>query len=231
MKSAHRFGLRIAKRWASKSPKIDFSKDYYGILGLTFPCSLRQIRVRFLIEAKKWHPDMFQEGTVERKRFALDQFLLIQEAYEVLRTESSKRQYDNVLYPQKQRVEMYQSYVNPNNMNNSSKVGGGTGMPNFGARAVRYRNAAPIITDDYDAIERKIKELLMDKNAVRDHPNTGFTSTKHSPVGQALRNLAMGVEKDHMKLRNDHCEDIASTFKNTNRGLDYTQKKEEKEVE
>jgi len=66
---------------------IDFSKDYYKILGINSSASKPEIRKAYLTLAKKYHPDA--PGGNENK------FKEVGEAWEILSNETSKSQYDS----------------------------------------------------------------------------------------------------------------------------------------
>jgi curved DNA-binding protein CbpA len=61
-------------------------RDYYAILGLTRDMSAGMVRKRYLMLAKRWHPDK-PTGDVKR-------FQEIQEAYGVLGDPAKRRAYD-----------------------------------------------------------------------------------------------------------------------------------------
>lgn len=67
-------------------------KDYYKILNLnTNKVSEQEIRVAFREQAKKYHPDINNQGSKSEERFKD-----INEAYRVLSSASSKRKYDRM---------------------------------------------------------------------------------------------------------------------------------------
>lgn len=73
-------------RYSQNIPKFDPSKNYYQLLDLSYDSSKAAIRNSYLNLAKRYHPDINPKGK--------DKFTLIQEAYQVLSNDSSKKLYD-----------------------------------------------------------------------------------------------------------------------------------------
>jgi curved DNA-binding protein CbpA len=67
---------------------VDFSRDYYEIMGLENTASSEDIKKAYRELAKKYHPDINKSSTSE------ELFKLISEAYEVLSDETRRTQYD-----------------------------------------------------------------------------------------------------------------------------------------
>jgi len=67
---------------------VDFSQDYYEILGLTSKATSDDIKKAYRELAKKYHPDINKSSTSE------ELFKLISEAYEVLGDDAKRTQYD-----------------------------------------------------------------------------------------------------------------------------------------
>ena len=67
---------------------MDFSQDYYEILGLNSKATSDDIKKAYRELAKKYHPDINKSSTSE------ELFKLISEAYEVLSDETKRTQYD-----------------------------------------------------------------------------------------------------------------------------------------
>ena len=67
---------------------MDFSRDYYEILGLESKATSKDIKKAYRELAKKYHPDINKSSTSE------ELFKLISEAYEVLSDETKRTQYD-----------------------------------------------------------------------------------------------------------------------------------------
>lgn len=67
---------------------MDFSRDYYEIMGLENTASSEDIKKAYRELAKKYHPDINKSSTSE------ELFKLISEAYEVLSDDTRRTQYD-----------------------------------------------------------------------------------------------------------------------------------------
>ena len=67
-------------------------KDYYKILELNFGANIQEIKLSYRKLAFKYHPDVSKEINSSAK------FIEITEAYEILRNEQSKNQYDNIYF-------------------------------------------------------------------------------------------------------------------------------------
>lgn len=65
-------------------------KDYYKVLGISEEASQDDIRKRYRRLARKYHPDVSDEPDAE------DRFKEVSEAYEVLRDQDKRRQYDDL---------------------------------------------------------------------------------------------------------------------------------------
>ena len=78
-------------------------KDYYSILGISFPSSQDEINNAYRQMAKKWHPDLNQGRDVT------DMMKDINEAAEILRDPIKKQRYDaEYAFAFKQEKETYQ---------------------------------------------------------------------------------------------------------------------------
>jgi hypothetical protein len=71
------------------------ARDYYVILGVSPSASTEEIRRAFRQRALEVHPDRHPD----RRDWATNQFQLINEAYDVLRQGSLRREYDRVRWP------------------------------------------------------------------------------------------------------------------------------------
>ncbi|HTY90786.1 MAG TPA: DnaJ domain-containing protein [Methanocella sp.] len=67
---------------------MDFSQDYYEILGLNSNATSDDIKKAYRELAKKYHPDINRSSTSE------ELFKLISEAYEVLSDDAKRKEYD-----------------------------------------------------------------------------------------------------------------------------------------
>lgn len=67
---------------------MDFSRDYYEIMGVESTASTEDIKKAYKKLAKKYHPDINKSSTSE------ELFKLISEAHEVLSDETKRTQYD-----------------------------------------------------------------------------------------------------------------------------------------
>ncbi len=70
---------------------MDFSKDYYKVLGIKDTAGSEQIRKAYRALALKYHPDKNKDD-----RVIAEHFHRIKEAYEILSDGMKKRQYDAV---------------------------------------------------------------------------------------------------------------------------------------
>lgn len=76
---------------------MDFSKDYYSILGVSWTASQSDIRAAYRALALRWHPDMHAGETPGKIREAEERFKEINEAYAVLSDYRHRRIYDRYL--------------------------------------------------------------------------------------------------------------------------------------
>jgi curved DNA-binding protein CbpA len=76
----------ISNTYTNKN--VDFSRDYYEILGLDGKATSEDIKKAYRELAKKYHPDINKSSTSE------ELFKLISEAYEVLSDDTRRTQYD-----------------------------------------------------------------------------------------------------------------------------------------
>lgn len=85
--------------------------DYYRLLGVSRNASANEIRKAYRTAAKKYHPDMNVNSSVEVKTVSSMKFLLIQEAKETL-LDNTKRQEYNVKYDKyKSRQKQIDIYI------------------------------------------------------------------------------------------------------------------------
>lgn len=76
---------------------MDFSKDYYGILGGSRTASSSDIRSAYRALALRWHPDMHAGEAPEKIREAEERFKEINDAYAVLSDFEQRKIYDRYL--------------------------------------------------------------------------------------------------------------------------------------
>lgn len=72
---------------------MDYSKDYYNILGLTYPADIKDIKSKYRKLAMRYHPDKCKNAECEK------QFKLITEAFDILSDDRSKSNYDSFYSP------------------------------------------------------------------------------------------------------------------------------------
>ena len=63
--------------------------EYYRVLGLTKSATDKEIKIAFRRLARKYHPDVNQNDDVLKNKF-----LKVNEAYEVLSNEKTRKDYD-----------------------------------------------------------------------------------------------------------------------------------------
>ncbi len=80
------------------------AKDYYAILGVLPTATLDEIRSAYRSLVKQFHPDHFGRDS--------SPFLNVQEAYEVLGNQSSRREYDHTLR-QRQAIHIHRGKPGP----------------------------------------------------------------------------------------------------------------------
>lgn len=76
--------------------KIDNSKNYYKILGVTEDASEEEIKKSYKKLAIQWHPDKFVNESEEKKNEAHQKFTEINEANSILGDPDKKSQYDRL---------------------------------------------------------------------------------------------------------------------------------------
>ena len=81
----------------------------YELLGVSREADRREISKAYRKLAQKWHPDMFR--TQEDKEVAEKKFMKVATAYETLRDEESRADYDYMLdHPEEMWRNMYRYY-------------------------------------------------------------------------------------------------------------------------
>lgn len=74
---------------------MDFEKDYYAVLNVSPTATDKEIRDAYRQLARQFHPDVNKNSNADER------FIQIQEAYEVLNNQSSRKKYDHWLEHQK----------------------------------------------------------------------------------------------------------------------------------
>jgi hypothetical protein len=74
--------------WFNQEQKPDEMPTFYAVLGIKRRDTLDEIKKAYRISARTWHPD------VNKEHDAANQFIKIQQAYEVLSNEMMRRKYD-----------------------------------------------------------------------------------------------------------------------------------------
>jgi hypothetical protein len=76
-------------------------ESYYEILGITEKCKREDIKRAYIELCKNYHPDKLPPDTPEGARnFIAERMSLINEAYEVLKNENSRNNYDRIIESQ-----------------------------------------------------------------------------------------------------------------------------------
>ena len=83
------FPERVLLAWFdSSAPAVSKANTLYGVLGVKNDASLDEIKLAYRRLARQWHPDVCREPD------AKEQFIRIQQAYEVLSNEAQRKKYD-----------------------------------------------------------------------------------------------------------------------------------------
>lgn len=75
-------------------------KDYYFVLGVSKGADLKKIKDAYRVAVKKYHPDKTHTKMSAKK------FMEIKEAYETLRDEKKRKQYDQEFTPQTSEIRI-----------------------------------------------------------------------------------------------------------------------------
>jgi hypothetical protein len=90
--------LKVLRQWFEGSSKEKINPNdaltFYGILGVKRDATDKEIKKAYRIAAKTWHPDVNDDPG------AIEQFRLVQNAYEILR--DNRKKYDAGLFLQSQ---------------------------------------------------------------------------------------------------------------------------------
>lgn len=71
-------------------------KDYYDILGIEYGASLEEIKRAWKRKMRQYHPDRFANADEEGRKRANEMAKLVNEAYQTLKDEESRRRYDQI---------------------------------------------------------------------------------------------------------------------------------------
>jgi len=95
-----------------EEPPVDIycgDRDCYSVLGVERDSGRREISKAYRKLAQRWHPDMFR--TEEEKAVGEKKFMQIATAYETLRDDESRAEYDYMLdHPEEMWRNMYRYY-------------------------------------------------------------------------------------------------------------------------
>ncbi|KAL7565559.1 hypothetical protein ACA910_003831 [Epithemia clementina (nom. ined.)] len=100
-------GRRSRSQQRQKQPKNN-PDDYYGVLGVQKTASTKDIKSAYRKLALDWHPDKVQD--VDKKEFAQQKFMELQQAYDVLSDDDKREVYDKY---GKQGLEMLERGQDP----------------------------------------------------------------------------------------------------------------------
>ncbi|KAK2198209.1 bifunctional DnaJ domain/Chaperone J-domain superfamily/Chaperone protein AtJ6-like/DnaJ domain [Babesia duncani] len=86
--------VRKCARHFLKNPKMAKSKRLYELLGIDENATTRDIVKAYRITALKTHPDKLGQLSEEDRQVAKESFIQLQHAYDILRDEEKRRNYD-----------------------------------------------------------------------------------------------------------------------------------------
>ena len=89
-------------------------KDYYEILGIELGATPQEIKSAYRNMSKKWHPD--KNPNLDVKEIMQD----INEAYTILKKETSRQRYDVEYKNFKEKIKQYTSYNNASSNNDKT---------------------------------------------------------------------------------------------------------------
>ena len=82
------FPYSALKEWFGQEQKPDEAPTFYAVLGVKRKATQDEIKKAYRLAARTWHPDVNKEPD------AHEQFLKIQNAYEILKEDQTRRKYD-----------------------------------------------------------------------------------------------------------------------------------------
>lgn len=118
---------------------MDYSVDYYQILGILDTANQEEIRRAYHSLALLWHPDMHIGESPERIAAAEENFKIIAQAYEILSDPQKRIEYDRHRACYNQRVEQrnYQRSARQSQQHHNG-AGGGYSRQYYGSRYGYY---------------------------------------------------------------------------------------------
>lgn len=78
-------------------------KNYYQIIGVDKDASQEEIKHTYLLKVKKYHPDTYNGD----KDFALEKTRELNEAYDVLKDETKRAEYDGTIIKEKKSSPLW----------------------------------------------------------------------------------------------------------------------------
>lgn len=118
---------------------MDYSVDYYQILGILDTANQEEIRRAYRSLALLWHPDMHIGESPERIAAAEENFKIIAQAYEILSDPQKRIEYDRLRACYNQRTEQrnYHRSAGQSQQHHNSE-GGGYSRQYYGSRYGYY---------------------------------------------------------------------------------------------
>jgi len=190
--------------------KVDFSKDYYFVLNIPINATKKEVKRSFANLAKKYHPDVNVNKTQQERSEAAKRFEEILDAYEILKDDKLRTDYDVVRKP-KEKKRNNMRFVRPEWLFHQDAM---EFQMEALERAKREMEWAEIYKtesknrkrcetqaadwEELDEIDRRaFRQVLPDLGACRDHPNTAAGPNSNHGPAQAMRNLWNGTEMQH----------------------------------
>lgn len=148
-------------------------KNYYDILGVSFDASFDEIKKAYREMAKIYHPD--KHPNVQDKSYYEEKFKEIQEAYETLKDEQTRKQY-NVEYILYEEEQKRREYVRRQRQKRSTE---GKKQSNTYNSKRRKNTSKKNNESFFDDLKRSFKEVRQDEKS-----NPFFA--RHSRLNQSL---------------------------------------------